>query len=235
MASCTKDNITKNAAETPKILENQASQSLISTNAESNLKAYIFIETQAKLTTVVNYLKTIPRDPRSSGTPFYACWTMVTPRSTNFWDLNNYLSMPLWTNGVLPRVITTNVPQVSGGRDAHGNPIIAYNFETIKIPKNTINDWGWVLVAIPVSAMNNDSKKQNKIASYGMNGTKMVSSGNNTQTVINTNSLLSSYLIDYTGNVIPKGRYRIYSTYPDSWMRIKFDSTTDRYLRGAGN
>ncbi len=235
LASCSKDKIITREIETPKIAETQAAQPTIRTNTEPNLKAYIFIETQSKLRLVVDYLKTIPRDPQSTGIPFYACWTGIGIRNTNFRDLNNYLSMPLWTNGVLPKVISSNIPQVSGGKDAQGNPKIAYNFETVKIPKNTVNDNAWVLVAIPVSAMNNDTRRQHKIASYGMIGTRMVSSGNNTQTVLNTNTQLSSYLINYTGSVIPKGLYRIYSTYSDTWMRIKFDSTSDRFLRGSGN
>jgi hypothetical protein len=160
---------------------------------------------------------------------------MVSIQTRTVNDLQNYLNMPLWTNGVLPQVIQTEVPQVSGGTDSYGNPITAYNFTTIKIPKNTINENAWVLVLIPVSAMNNDTKRQNRIAYYARNATRIVSSANNTQTAINTNTQLSSYLINYTGSIIPQGLYRVYSTYNNPGMRIGFTSTADFYLRGLSN
>ena len=80
--------------------------------------------------------------------------------------------------------------------------------------------------------MNNDTKRQRQIGFYTKNGNIMTSSGNNTHTIINTNTQLSSYVINYTGNIIPQGQYRVYSTYSDPAMRIKFNSLNDVYLGG---
>jgi hypothetical protein len=200
-------------------------------------KAYIFIESRINQTPikVVNYLKTTQRNPLSTGTRFLSYFTGVSVFNSNFRDLVNYYSMPLWNSDSHLKVIETDVPQVSGGMDSNNNTKLAYNFTTVKIPKGTLNDWGWVTVLIPTSAMNNDTKRQRQIGYYSKNGNKITSSGNNTHTIINTNSVLSSYVINYTGNVIPQGQYRVYSTYGGSGMMIKFNSTNDVYLRGASN
>lgn len=200
-------------------------------------KAYVFIESRVNGSPrkVVDYLKTIPRNPLSTGTRFYSFFTGVGIFNNNFRDLVSYYSMPFWNSDSHLRVIETEVPQVSGGMDLHNNPKFAYNFTTIKIPKGTLNDWGWVTVLVPTSAMNNDTKRQRQIGYYSKNGNRITSSGNNTHTIINTNTMLSSYVINYTGNVIPQGQYRVYSTYSGAGMMIKFNSTNDVYLRGASN
>lgn len=232
--SCTKEDLIVDL-ESSTVPYSQAVMSTERIGVEPNLKAYIFIEKQSKTTSIVNYLKNQTRNPQSTGVPFYSCWTMVSIQNSNYRDLNNYLNMPFWSNGILPQVLTADIPQSSGGVDQHGNPKVAYNFETVKISKNTVNDNAWVLVLIPTSAMSNDTKRQNKIGYYAKNGTRIVSSANNSQTILNTNTLLSSFVINYTGNIIPQGQYRVYSTYTSSHMRIGFNSTNDVYLRGAGN
>ncbi len=237
MVSCSKEKASIIEPSVKNTLEAQATSAQVSSNTEQNFKAYIFIERQSRLSMVVNYLKTVPRNPNSTSTPFYSCWTGVGIQKTNYHDFINYLSMPFWTNGVQPKVIQTDIPQISGGVDAYGNPKTAYNFTTVKIPKGSVNENAWILVVIPVSAMKDDTKRQNRIALYAWNGTRMVSSGNNTQTPVNTNPQLSSYLINYTGSVIPKGQYRVYSTYSSSGMRIMgwFNNTTDVHIRGLSN
>lgn len=135
----------------------------------------------------------------------------------------------------MPSVIQSEIPQSTGGTDLYGNTKTAYNFTTIKINKGTLNEYGWVTVLIPISAMSNDSKKQVKIAYYSKNGNVITSSGNNTQTIFSTNSTLYSYVLNYTGTRIPKGQYRVYSTYGGTEMRVKFNTTNDVYFRGASN
>lgn len=241
LVSCSKDEINgvnilpKESVEQITVQSTTTSNPTARISGQSNTKAYIFIERQSRTTTIVNYLKTVPRNPQSTGIPFYSCFTMVSLQPNNHRDLINYLNMPFWNNGVLPQVIETEVPQVSGGVDSYGNPKTAYNFTTVKIPRGTVNELSWVLVLIPVSSMDNDTKRQNRIGYYASNGTRITSSANNTQTVINTNKSLSSHLINYTGNVIPQGLYRVYSTYNNMGMRIGFNSSNDVYLRGFSN
>lgn len=207
------------------------------TSSQTNFKAYVFIESRVNRTPrkVVEYLQTTTRNPLSTGTRFLSFFTGVGIFNSNFRDLVNYYSMPLWNVDSHLKVIETDVPQVNGGVDSQNNPKLAYNFTTVKIPKGTFNDFGWVTVLIPTSAMNNDTKRQRRIGFYAKNGTRITSSGNNTQTIINTNTTLSSYVINYTGNVIPQGQYRVYSTYGGSGMMIGFNTLNDVYLRGFSN
>lgn len=234
LVSCTKEDVYTPKQES---VSETSSVAVMSTSpaVETN-KAYIFIEPQSKLSLIVNYLKSVPQSTQTpTSTPFYGFFTGLPIKSTNYTDLVNYINMPYWYNGTLPAVIQSEIPQSSGGTDTYGNPKTAYNFTTVKINKGTLNEFGWVTVLIPVKAMANDTKKQVRIAYYAKNGTKIVSSGNNTQTIINTNSTLYSYLINYTGTRIPTGQYRVYSSYGGTSMRIGFNKTNDVYFRGASN
>jgi hypothetical protein len=234
IVSCSKE---KDSIIEPSVTKNVASQATspqVNSNTEQNFKAYIFIERQSRLSSIVNHLKTIPRNSQSTGSTFYAYFSSAL-LERNYRDLNNYYNMVLWTNGTLNKVISVDVPQTTGGVDEHGNNKSAYNFTTVKIPKGTLDEWAWVTVLIPTSAMRNDTKRQTKIASYSKNGNKITSSGNGTQTVFNVNPMLSSYLIYSNGTVIPKGNYRVYCTFGGTNMRFKFNTTNDVYLRGAGN
>jgi|688.fasta_scaffold13395_5 hypothetical protein len=235
--SCTKqDTFTPQPSDVKTESVSTKATSSVGTTSEPNLKAYIFIEPQSKLRLIVDYLKTTPRSAQTTlNTPFYGFFTGLSIKTTNYTDLLNYIDIPYWYNGILPSVIQSEIPQTSGGPDTHGNTKTAYNFTTIKINKGTLNEYGWVTVLIPVNAMSNDTKKQVKIAYYAKNGTKIVSSGNNTQTIINTNSTLYSFVLNYTGTRIPAGQYRVYSSYGGTSMRIGFNSKNDVYFRGASN
>jgi len=243
LVSCSKEDITGVDFESAKVQQSPTVNSTSTTDpnlrvasiAEPNFKAYIFVERQSRTSQIVNHLKTQPRNPQSTGSVFYSYFTGISVFPNNYRDLNNYYNMVLWNNGTLNSVIVTDVPQSNGGVDSHGNPILAHNFTTVKIPKGTLNEFAWVTVLIPTSAMNNDTKRQNKIAFYSKNGNVITSSGNNTQTVINMNTTLSSYVIYSNGTVIPQGNYRVYTTYGGTNMRIRFNATNDVYLRGAGN
>lgn len=233
LVSCTKEE-----SYTPKqesVTETMSVATMSTTSVETP-KAYIFLEPQSKLTMIVNYLKTRPRSVQTpTNTPFYGFFTGSPIKVTNYTDLLNYIDMPYWYDGTLPAIIQSEIPQTSGGLDVYGNPKTAFNFLTIKVNKGTLNEFGWVTVLIPTSGMSNDSKKQVKIASYSKNGNLITSSGNNTQTIFNTNSTLYSYVLNYTGTRIPKGQYRVYSTYGGTEMRYRFNTTNDVYIRGASN
>ena len=235
LISCSKEEINGVNIQPKELTEQSVPQSTVEstttstqnarTSSETNFKAYVFIETRINNTPrkVVEYLQSTPRNPLSTGTRFLSFF--VSPiTSSNFRDLNNYYSIPFWNTDSHLKVIVADVPQVSGGVDFYNNPKLAYNFTTVKIPKGTFNDFGWVTILIPISAMNNDTRRQTQI--------RVASSGNNTYMIRNTNTTLSSYVINYTGNVIPQGQYRVYSTYSDPAMRIKFNSLNDVYLGG---
>ena len=235
LISCSKEEINGENIQPKELIEQSVLQSTVEstttstqnarTSSETNFKAYVFIETRINRTPrkVVEYLQSTPRNPLSTGTRFLSFF--VSPiTSSNFRDLNNYYSIPFWNKDSHLKVIVADVPQVSGGVDSYNNPKLAYNFTTVKIPKGTFNDFGWVTILIPISAMNNDTRRQTQI--------RVASSGNNTYMIRNTNTTLSSYVINYTGNVIPQGQYRVYSTYSDPAMMIGFNSLNDVYLGG---
>jgi hypothetical protein len=237
--SCSKDDVYEPVKQTS--IESTQGQDLRTMSTSPTVstvgpKAYVFIESRINGSPrkVVDYLKSQPRNPQSTGERFLSFFVNGIT-SSNFRDLISYYSIPFWTSDASLRVIETEVPQVSGGLDSHNNPKLAYNFTTVKIPKGTLNDWGWVTVLIPTSAMNNDTKRQRQIGYYAKNGNRITSSGNNTHTIINTNTVLSSYVINYTGNVIPQGQYRVYTTHGGFGMMIGFNSTNDVYFRGASN
>jgi len=237
LVSCSKEDayIPKQETVTETMSVATMSTTTVTTSIETP-KVYIFVEPQSKLSMIVNYLKTRPRSTQTpTNTPFYGFFTGSPIKATNYTDLLNYIDMPYWYNGTLPAIIQSEIPQSSGGTDSWGNTKTAYNFTTVKINKGTLNEYGWVTVLIPTSGMSNDSKKQAKIAYYSKNGNVITSSGNGTQTIFNTNSTLYSYILNYTGTRIPKGQYRVYSTYGGTEMRYKFNTTNDVYLRGASN
>jgi hypothetical protein len=199
-------------------------------------KAYIFIEPQSKLSLIVNYLKTVPHSTQTTlNTPFYGFFTGSPIKTTNYTDLLNYIDMPYWYNGTLPSVIQSEIPQTSGGSDTHGNTKTAYNFTTVKIPKNTVSGFGWINILIPVSAMSNDTKRQKTIYTYEKIGNTLVTNGTVQGRSYNMNSVMYSYTFNYQGNRIPKGVYRLYTTYPDPGNRANLNTTNDYYLRGNGN
>ncbi len=238
--SCTKDDVYDPVKTTSTLTTESLTMMSMSTSpavSGNANKAYIFVESRINGSPrkVVDYLKTTSRNPLSTGTRFYSFFTGVGIFSTNFRDLVEYYSMPFWNSDASLKVFETDVPQVSGNFDVHNNPKLAYNFTTVKIPKGTFNDYGWVTVLIPTSAMNNDTKRQRQIGFYTKNGNIMTSSGNNKHTIINTNTQLSSYVINYTGNIIPQGQYRVYSTYSGPGMMVGFNSKNDVYFRGASN
>jgi len=232
--SCTKEDI---VPLTPNNTQETMELATMATNTPSTTtpKAYIFIEPQSKTRLIVDYLKTKPLSTPSNSS-FYSFFTSSSIKQTNYTDFLYYIDMPYWYDGTFPKVIQSEIPQItSTGIDDFGNPLKQYNFKTIKINKGTLNEYGWVTILIPVNGMANDLKKQVSIAYYAKNGTKIVSSANNTQTIINMNSTLYSYLLNYTGTRIPVGQYRVYSSYGDTHNRIGFNSVNDVYFRGNSN
>lgn len=221
LVSCSKDDITGVEMQTPKFEETQSLMSMsTTTSTEPNLKAYIFIEPVSKVNMVSKYLRD---SVAHSSRPFLGFAMGFGITSTNKNDILNYMDLKYFYNGQLPAIMTSDIPQTTGGSDSYGQSIKAYNFKTIRITKSQINDDAWVTVFIPVSAMNNDLVKQTKILSYG-DGLR--------STTINTNSTIFGYTLDYNGVKLPKGRYRVYTTFVSSTMRYTLKGNGYVYLKG---
>ena len=224
--SCTKQDAFTPQPNAVKSEAVASTTSVTSTVSEPNLKAYIFVEPITKFQTVKTYLLSLPKTPL-----YHFNFTGFFGVNANAWKYTyqNYVDMPYWNNGVLPAIIESDIPQTSGGVDDYGNPVVAYNFKTVKISKNTVNSLAWVNILIPVNAMNGDTKRQRTVNHREIK---------NNATVLNLNrnmdNVVYSTIINYQGNRIPKGLYRLYSTYPGTGLRITFNTTNDVYLRGNG-
>jgi len=208
-----------------------ATSSVRTTISESNLKAYIFVEPNSNFQTVKSYLLSLPK------TPLYLFnFTGFFGVNADAWKYTyqNYVDMPYWNNGTLPPIIESNIPQTSGGVDSYGNSKLAYCFETIKISKNTTVGMAWITILVPISAMNNDTKKLRTVYSYQKNGTTgaLITNGSVKGWEYTMNNVVFNYVINYQGNRLPKGFYRLYSTYPDPNLRANLNATNDYYLRG---
>ena len=195
-------------------------------------KAYVFIEPYNKYVMVARYLNdSVSQLPKTSK---FLGFFVGNGRSIKY-NFLHYVDMPHWYDGRLPVVIQTDIPQVNGGFDSYGNPKVAYNFTTIKIPKNTVSGMAWINILIPVNGMSNDTKRQKSIYIYEKIGNTLVRNGSIIGTTINMTSVMYEYTFNYQGNRIPKGIYRLYTTYPSSAMVAHLNSTNDYYIRGNSN
>ena len=232
--SCTKDDVydpikTPSTVTTESLtMKSMSTSPTVSGNAN---KAYIFVEPITKFQTVKTYLLSLPKTPL-----YHFNFTGFFGVNANAWKYTyqNYVDMPYWNNGTLPSIIESNIPQTSGGIDSYGNPKLAYCFETIKIPKNTTVGTAWITILIPVSAMNNDTKRLRTVYSYEKNATTgaLITNGSWKGFTYTMDNVIFNYVINYQGNRLPKGLYRLYSTYPSTGLRANLNAKNDYYLRG---
>lgn len=229
LVSCSKENILGSDITPINNMEHATMSTSSVGGTQTPLRAYIFVEPRSKHAMIKNHLNTLPFVGRLPFVGFHGVGLGENLKS-NFPNFPNYINMPHWIDGRLPQIMQVDIPQTSGGIDTFGNPIQAFNFKTVKITKNTINDqFSWIIVLIPINAMNNDTKRQRQIHIVEKAGNITRSS-----TVYRTNNSLSGVVINYNGNRIPAGQYRIYST-GDSGMRLNLNSTNDVYIRGFSN
>ena len=231
VVSCTKQEIVVPQPENT-VQTNAVASTSVTTSEVTNNKAYIFVEPYSKYTMVARYLKdSVSQTPLK--TPFLGFF--VGPGASIQYNFLYYVDMPHWYDGRLPAIIQADIPQTTGGVDAYGNGKVAYNFTTVKIPKGTDALYGWINILIPVSAMANDTKRQKIVYAYEKIGSTLVTNGTVQGKSYTMNSVMYSYTFNYQGNRIPKGVYRLYTTYPDPGNRASLNNTKDYYLKGNGN
>ena len=207
--------------------------STMAVNTPSTPKAYIFIEPTSKYVMVSKYLRDSTQKSPLFPRPFLG-YNGVDGGAIKY-NFLNYVDMPHWYDGRLPAVIQADIPQTSGGVDEYGNPKIAYNFTTVKIPKNTVVGTAWINIMIPVSAMANDTKRQKTVYSYEKIGNTLVTNGSWKGFTYTMERVIYEYTYNYQGNRIPKGLYRVYGTYPSTGLRANLTSNKDLYLKGNSN
>ncbi len=230
LVSCSKEDIFGSDIAPINDMEHASMSTSSVGGTQTSLRAYIFVEPRLKHTMIKNYLMTVPFTGRLPFVGFHGVGLGENLKS-NFPNFSNYINMPHWIDGRLPQIMQVDIPQISGGIDTFGNPIQAFNFKTVKITKNTVNDsFSWVVVLVPIDAMYNDTKRQRRIHIVEKAGNITKSS-----TVYTTDNVLSGTIINYSGNRIPAGQYRVYTTYPSTGMRLNLNSTNDVYIRGFSN
>ena len=222
LVSCSKENILGSDITPINNMEHATMSTSSIGGTQTSLKAYIFVEPRSKHAMIKNHLKTLPFTGRLPFLGFHGVGLGENLKS-NFPNFSNYINMPHWIDGRLPQIMQVDIPQTSGGIDTFGNPVQAFNFKTVKITKNTVNDrFSWIVVLIPINAMSNDTKRQTRIR---------IVEGAGSPKDIKTDNVLSGVVINYNGNLIPAGQYRIYST-GDSGMMLNLNSTNDVYIWG---
>ena len=181
--------------------------------------AYLFIEPQSGSTNIGQYMF-------NNGYNFYGFTNSSGPTTSNPTqfnnDMNGYVSFTGWTGGVFPTVRTQMVPQVSGGFDAYGNSIEAYNFTTHEVPVNTVSNQAWYTWIIPTGATNNLIQYQIDVNSFG---------NPNSMTTLIMDSTIYTKTFNYTGSTIPTGVYRVYTTFADLSFYLDNGGNTI-YFRG---
>jgi hypothetical protein len=227
LISCSKENILGGEITPINNMEHATMSTSSTSGVQTPLRAYIFVEPVSKHAMIKNHLNKLPFIGRIPFVGFHGV-------NGGAWkdNLSNYIDMPHWIDGRLPQIMQVDIPQTTGGIDTFGNPVQAFNFKTVKITKNTVNDrFSWIIVLIPINAMSNDTKRQRRIHVVQKEGSVTKSPF----TIFTTDNVISGTVINYNGNRIPAGQYRVYSTYPSPGMRLNLNSTNDVYIRGFSN
>lgn len=174
--------------------------------------ALLFIEPYSKRDFVGNYMY-------GQNATFFGFNNAIPPQSNL--DIEKYFKMfEEYGGDALPNVVTSDIPQTSGGTDTFGNQIKAYNFKTTRIQLNTIPEQAWYTWIIPKESINN--LKQLKI-SYGFSA--------NTLSIENMNSVVYSFEFFYNGNIFKKGNYSMYTTFVSSNFELD-NSLNEIYFKG---
>lgn len=137
-------------------------------------------------------------------------------------QMNSYISYSGW--GVSePQIYVTGVTSTNGGLDAYGNAIQAYKFQTVKVDASVVppNEFAFYTWIVPTGATN------------GMRyDTIVFGISNPPSTNFYMNDTFSQLVVNYTGSTnIPQGTYRVYTTKPDTGLRIQ-NNGNDLYFRG---
>jgi len=180
-------------------------------------KAYLFIEPQTGSTLIGQWMY----DNQSN---FYGFTNNTQPSQNQFLfedELNTYIDYSGWTSGELPSIIYQSVPQISGGLDSFGNPIVAYNFLTTQVSANTVNCPAWYTWIIPIMLTNNQKQVEIDLSYNG---------DPNLFTTIKTEPRIYDYTFYYQGTTLPNAVYRVYTTYPNGIFRLT--NGQDIYFRG---
>jgi hypothetical protein len=187
------------------------------TTSPMPLAAYLFIEPISGSTLIGEWMT-------NQGVYFYGFSNGSQPNIAPAYfdaDMNAYVNFTGWTNGTFPDVLSSDVPQTTGGVDDFGNAIVAYNFETIEVPISaSTSGQAWYTWVIPTSLTNDQTQLTIGYSTASPSPLTIVS----TEPTIHTNTF------NYTGSIIPQTEYKVYTTYPGTNFRLT--NTGSIYFKG---
>ena len=171
------------------------------------LAAYLFIEPTSGSTLIGEWMT-------SEGVYFYGFSNGSQPSAAPAYfdaDMNAYVNFSGWTSGTFPEVLSSDVPQTTGGVDSFGNAIVAYNFKTIEVPISASTaSQAWHTWIIPTSLTNDQTQ-----LTIGYS-----TSAPSPLTIVSMEPTIYTNTFTYTGNVIPQTEYKVYTTYPGTNFRL---------------
>jgi len=191
----------------------------------ASLFAYAFID-QAAVTPRNNLSAWMQANGSSGGTLFKGfnvagSSVPALDQATFNSQMNAYISYTGW--GVYnPSIVVTGITSTSGGVDTFGQPIQAYKFQTAVIPSGTFSGTSaWVTWFVSTAATNGQTYST---INYG-----------STSAASATLTLPATYLglvINYSGNTIPQGVYKMYTSYVSTEFR-PLTGNLPQYYRGG--
>jgi len=191
----------------------------------ASLFAYAFID-QAAVTPRNNLSAWMQANGSSGGTLFKGfnvagSSVPALDQATFNSQMNAYISYTGW--GVYnPSIVVTGITSTSGGVDTFGQPIQAYKFQTAVIPSGTFSGTSaWVTWFVSTAATNGQTYST---INYG-----------STSAASATLTLPATYLglvINYSGNTIPPGVYKMYTSYVSTEFR-PLTGNLPQYYRGG--
>ena len=136
-------------------------------------------------------------------------------------QMNAYISYTGW--GVYnPAIVVTGITSTSGGIDSQGQPIEAYKFQTAVLPAGIFSGTSaWVTWFVATGATNG---QRYSTIEFGNNAT--------TSSTMTVPVDYVSFDINYTGNTIPPGVYRMYTSYSSTSFR-QLVANLPQYYRGG--
>jgi hypothetical protein len=136
-------------------------------------------------------------------------------------QMNAYISYTGW--GIYnPAIVVTGITSTSGGVDSQGQPIEAYKFQTAELPAGIFSGTSaWVTWFVATGATNG---QRYSTIEFGNNAS--------TSSTMTVPVDYVSFDIDYTGNTIPPGIYRMYSSYSSTAFR-PLVANLPQYYRGG--
>jgi len=179
--------------------------------------AYLFIEPYSGSSNIGSYMYSL-------GSSFYGFTNGARPStsaSTFQDDMVKYVNYSGWTNGEFPRLIKGVVSTTSGGFDTYGNPIIAYNIQTVVVPEDTILSKAWYTWIIPTIMTNNQKQTDFDLGIVNPN----------VFTSIKMEETIYNNTFTYSGPTISHQTYRVYTSYPSKTFEL--NNIDNLYFRGS--